>query len=64
MDRLNRWTTRQTEWMYSMDGWMDGQMDRWTDGGTNRQIGHTVILPDGQTDRWIGTDGIDRLMDR
>ena len=27
-------------------------MDRWTDGGTNRQIGHTVILPDEQTDRW------------
>ena len=50
--------------MYSMDGWTDGQMDRWTDGGTNRQIGHTVILPDGQTDRWIGTDRIDRLMDR
>ena len=41
-------------------------MDRWTDGGTNRQIGQTVILSDGQTERWMDrpngqTDGqIDR----
>lgn len=39
---------------------MDGQMDRWTDGGTNRQIGHTVILPDEQTDRQMDRDRSNR----
>ena len=63
-------------WMDIWTDWKDGRpdrlngcivwMDRWTDGGTNRQIGQTVILSDGQTERWMDrpngqTDGqIDR----
>ena len=61
MDRLNRWTTRQTEWVSSIDGQMDGGWYQ-----VKRQIGQTVILSDGQTERWMDrpnrqTDGqIDR----
>ena len=64
MDRWTDWIDRLPDRLNGCIVWMDGQMDRWTDGGTNRQIAHTVILPDEQTDRWIGTDRIDRLLDR
>ena len=63
MDRLKRQIARQTEWMYSMDGWTDGRtvvptdrldtqlyylMDRQTDG--SGQIEQT----DRQTDKYTG----------
>ena len=65
MDRLKRWTTRQTEWMYSMDGQMDGrwyQQTDWTDSyivwWTDREMDgpteRTDWWTDWQTDKYTG----------
>ena len=60
---MDRWTTTQTEWMYSMDGWTDGQMDGrwyqqtdWTDSyitwWTDRQMDRD--RSNRQTDKYTG----------
>ena len=64
MDRLNRWTTRQTEWMYSMDGWTDGQMDgRWYQQ-TDWTHSYITWWTDRQMDRDRSNRQTDEQIDR
>ena len=69
MDRLNRWTTRQTEWVYSMDGQKDGrwyQQTYWTDSYIGQLYGQTAWLDElNEWTEWThkGTNEMNRQMD-